>query len=368
MTFKISNYSFGYAIAPFAASSDAHLDLEAEGSPHWYYHDNKLTAFPEESDITVDAVIRNKLSQLHDYDVLEIFENGTATRQYDATSDDAVLFVTERCNSNCIMCPMPEGARRHGQPAEIDRLILIAKQIPKTAPHITITGGEPFMAGRTIFRLLDFCQSKFDYTEFLLLTNARALAIQEYSEMLRDTLPSNSIIGVPLHGSSASTHDTITRSQGSFQQTITGLLNIQAFNIRTELRIVVSKLNHEEMTSIAKLIVSLFPHVDHVCFMSMEMTGEARKNADLVWLPYRLAFESCKEAIKILIASGINVRLYNFPLCTVDPAFWTICRKSISPEKVRFSVSCASCSVKDACGGVFAGTLPLVRQEMVSVV
>ena len=368
MTFKFPNYTFGYAVAPLAISSEAHLDLESEGAPHWYYHDDQLIAAPEKSVIIIDDVIRQKLSQMHDYDVLEIFENGTAVRQYDSTADDAVLFVTERCNSNCIMCPMPEGARRRGKSAEIDRLILLAKQIPKAAPHITITGGEPFMAGKELFRLLDFCQSKFDTTEFLLLSNARALAIQEYAELLRDTLPPNSIIGVPLHGSTEKTHDTITRSRGSFQQTITGLLNIQAFNIRTELRIVVSRLNYRDMTGLAKLIVRLFPQVDHVCFMATEMTGEARKNAELVWLPYRQAFESCADAIKILIESGINVRLYNFPLCTVDPAFWTICRKSISPEKVRYSDSCDRCTVKDACGGVFAGTLPLARQEMETVV
>ena len=59
-----------------------------------------------------------------------------------------------------------------------------------------------------------------------------------------------------LHGSSASTHDTITRSQGSFQQTITGLLNIQAFNIRTELRIVVSKLNEDVVSDPVPMVTS----------------------------------------------------------------------------------------------------------------
>lgn len=368
MTFKIPNYTFGYAAAPLAKSLEAHLDLVSEGSPHWYFHNSQFTAFPEEYDISIDAVSIQKLSQMHDYDVLEIFENGTAIRQYDSTADDAVLFVTERCNSNCIMCPMPEGSRRRGKPAEIDRLILLAKQIPKSVPHITITGGEPFMAGKELFGLLDFCQSKFDYTEFLILSNARALAIQEYALLLRATIPSNSIIGVPLHGASAKTHDYITRSPGSFQQTITGLLNIQSLNIRTELRIVVSRLNYKEMAALAELIVKLFPHVDHVCLMAMEMTGEARKNADLIWIPYRRVLESCTDAIKILVGCGINVRLYNFPLCTVDPSFWTICRKSISPEKIRYSRSCDECTVKDACGGVFAGTLPLVRREMVTVV
>ncbi len=364
MIMRFPSYTFGYAVAPLAVNPAAHQELEEEGSPHWFFRDGCLSAFPGDIPIKTDEKARAALSQMHDYDVLEIFKDGTGFCQYDSTADDAVLFVTELCNSNCVMCPMPEGVRRHGHAAEIDRLILIAKQIPSTAPHITVTGGEPFMAGKELFRLLNFCRSKFERTEFLLLTNARALAIPEYSWLLAETLPDTAIVGVPLHGAQAETHDRITRSSGSFQQTMAGLLSLRERHIRTELRIVVNKLNCQELSDIAQLIANRIPSVEHVCFMAMEMTGEARKNVEKVWVPYSVAFESCKEAIRILLENGINVRLYNFPLCMVDPAFRTVCKKSISPEKVRFSECCEACTIKDACGGVFAGTLPLVRHEM----
>ena len=37
----------------------------------------------------------------------------------------------------------------------------------------------------------------------------------------------------------------------------------------------------------------------------------------------------------MLIANGINVGLYNFPLCSVPKAYWGLYKKSISEYKIR---------------------------------
>ena len=73
------------------------------------------------------------------------------------------------------------------------------------------------------------------------------------------------------------------------------------------------------------------------------------KNRDLVWIDYPDAFSACKEAIETLVSNGIDVGLYNFPLCSVDNRFWDICEKSISEHKIRYAPQCTECKVKDAC-------------------
>ena len=94
------------------------------------------------------------------------------------------------------------------------------------------------------------------------------------------------------------------------------------------------------------------------------MTGTARKNLEEVWIPYRKSFFYIANAIRLLVENGIDVKLYNFPLCTVDKSFWTLCEKSISDNKVRFAEECYSCKYKGACSGIFAGTLQLERDEL----
>ena len=58
--------------------------------------------------------------------------------------------------------------------------------------------------------------------------------------------------------------------------------------------------------------------------MAMEMTGNAHKNADTLWVPYRESFQFVKKGIDKLIESGIDVKLYNYPLCTVDRGYWML--------------------------------------------
>ena len=115
---------------------------------------------------------------------------------------------------------------------------------------------------------------------------------------------------------------------------------------------------------LSTLIIHELSEVAYVSVISMEMTGNAWINKDLVWVPYSEAFRACKAPIRNLLENGINVKLYNFPLCTVDQEYWPLCEKSISPEKVRFTDECCQCRYQRSCGGIFAGTLMLEREEL----
>ena len=60
-------------------------------------------------------------------------------------TDDVCLFVTEKCNSNCIMCPMSLDSRKRGLSIAQEDWAGIVDLIPDNPAHITITGGEPFL-------------------------------------------------------------------------------------------------------------------------------------------------------------------------------------------------------------------------------
>lgn len=90
-------------------------------------------------------------------------------------------------------------------------------------------------------------------------------------------------------------------------------------------------------------------------------------NEEAVWIPYREAFLASKGAINLLVEHAIQVGLYNFPLCAIDEEYRYIAYKSITDYKVRYADACSNCAVRDACGGIFAGTIRLAGKDVAPV-
>lgn len=367
MHVKFDNYTSGYQLASLAKDEIAKDNLIKMELPFIYDDGNMVTLYPKEEILSVNENTLLVLREFNNYDVMEIWESGIAIRRYDDKSEDNYFFITNACNSNCIMCPSPEMARKRPEETSMDYLMSLAKHIPSDTPHITITGGEPFLIGDKIFPFLRFLKEKFINTEFLFLTNGRIFAIDRFVQLFKENIPDESIIAIPLHGSCAAIHDAITRADGSYIQTSKGIKNLLRNDIKVELRLVVNKLNINDIESIVDVIIKKFKDIEYVSVIAMEMTGNAKVNEKDVWLSYRTAFVAISDSLRRLIQNEIDIRLYNFPLCTVDSAFWTLCFKSISPEKVRYTETCTTCKYKKSCGGVFAGTLELERDELKAI-
>lgn len=364
MSISIPNYDYGFKIVSLAKDNDTKEDLLSDNVEFIFCDSDKIYLYPEGLIFTITEELYSKLGNYNNYDVFELWTDGTLYRCYDNSSVDNYFFVTGKCNSNCIMCPSHDFSRQHGDEVNIDKLIEISSHIPVSTRHLTITGGEPFMARKKIFELLHYVNFKFTNTEFLILTNGRIFAVEEYVECLRECINDRTIIGIPLHGSCAQKHDYITRADGSFSQTVLGIKRLLSHGIRVELRLVVCNLNVNDYLDMARLIIDEMPGVEYVSVMAAEMTGNAFANRESVWRPYGESFSIIKDSIELLINSGIDVKLYNFPLCTVDMKYWTLCEKSISPNKVTFADICEDCKYKGACGGVFSGSFNLEKDEL----
>ena len=87
--------------------------------------------------------------------------------------------------------------------------------------------------------------------------------------------------------------------------------------------------------------------------MALEMTGNAYKNREQVWINFKEVKEYLYKACITIIKAGIIVNLYNFPLCNLDERLYSIAHKSITDYKIRYKEQCEECLAKENCGGFF---------------
>ena len=297
-------------------------------------------------------------------DVIYINEFGLAKRVYDSVSKDIDIMMTIHCNSNCIMCPISEGARQSNETGYIGWVKELIKHLPYDVEHICITGGEPTLMREELFRILDLLKKKFPVSDFQFLSNGRSCGNADFCRQLVDHFPDNILIGVPLHADKSDIHDKISQTPGSFEQTVQGIKNLLALHQSVELRIVVSKLNVDHLSSLGNFIAKELQGISRAAFMGMEMMGNAVKNIDAVWIPYADAVAACEPVLEKLIVAGIDAMLFNYPLCLLHKKYWFLAKQSISPYKVRFYEQCDNCLVKGTCSGFFQSTKNIKQTDV----
>lgn len=273
--------------------------------------------------------------------------------------DDVCFFVTEKCNSNCIMCPMSEDSRKRGRCEGWEEWHQSLKLIPCDVSHITITGGEPFLEYEKTIWLISQLNSIAPRATIQILTNGRALCLPGIQEKLQPVITRNTQFAIPIHADEPSLHDKITRSQGSFIQSIDGLRFLSTTIAQIEIRIIGHALNESCLNRIPGMLLHNGIRIDVLNYIAMEMNGCAARNREVLWLDYRRFFEDVKPSLVSLVKSGVNVNLYNFPLCCVDKNYWTIAKNSISLWKRRYYSECDTCSMRHGCGGLFRSTFLL---------
>lgn len=104
-------------------------------------------------------------------------------------NDDLTVFMTESCNSNCVMCPMSRDSRKRGNhcsdEAWAEALAVLHKRRYR---HISITGGEPFLMAERLLSLMCTLRDTQADTPVLLLTNGRALCRRRFKHSSKSFL------------------------------------------------------------------------------------------------------------------------------------------------------------------------------------
>lgn len=282
-------------------------------------------------------------------DILNISKEGKINVLWEIKSDHNAFYVTDACNSKCIMCPQVEGtAPRYNECLETLKLVNL-----KNHDEIGITGGEPTLNFNKLLELIEAIAQKAPNKRIHILTNGRNFARIENVKRIASIKNIKISFGIPLYSDIAEEHDYIVGVKGAFIETINGLYNLAKYKQEIEIRTVILKQNYKQLRGLANYIYRNLPFVSHVALMGMEYHGNAETNYDLVAIDPIEYKTELYEAVREYVRYNMIVDIYNLPICLVDSKISSFCRDSISTWKKTFLPQCNNCSVKDSCSGVF---------------
>ena len=276
----------------------------------------------------------------------------------------ALVYVTNQCNSNCIMCP--DSVKLRTRPNEVTRENLLEQisEINPEAEHVDITGGEPTLLKEQLPELIEAVFRQAPDAEVLMLSNGRSFAAGGYTDRFSAFAHRRLKIEIPIHGDCAELHDRIAGCPESFVQTRAGIHHLLEAGVEVGIRIVVSRLNYSRLNELIRFISREFPEIKYVNLMGMEVLGNAWKNREQVWIEFDEVKDSLQQAVEQCFACGIIPSLYNYPLCLFDRKYWYCYRNSISDYKIRYFEECEKCTEKSRCGGFFASTYRYTRYKV----
>lgn len=284
---------------------------------------------------------------------------GRIERLLRAQSRHNTLLVTERCDQLCVMCSQPPKKTHTDRFSLLEEACLLAKP----GELIGISGGEPTLYKEQLLGMIERVLSARDDLKFHVLSNGQHFEAADI-ERLRDGLYARVSWGVPLYAAEPELHDQIVGKDGAFTRLERSLAHLTMAGARVELRTVVLQDNLAGLPRLARFVSSRLKFIEAWSIMQLEHIGFARGRWRQLFVNHTHQFEPIAEALNLSALHGVRAQLFNFPLCTVPPAYRRFAVASISDWKRKYAEACGCCSQRDACTGFFEWH-PQEQAEMV---
>ena len=270
-----------------------------------------------------------------------------------------------QCNIGCVFCSNPvEGFRETTDKysyEELRRKLLDYKRglqtfvkFDEVRDYFNLTGGEPTIHP-DFLKILALIRTEFPENLIRLLSNGRMFAREDFARWTCGIAGLPFEVAVPMFGPTAATHESISRTPGSFAQTTQGLRHLAKHRRpgqKVEIRIIMTKVQARFLDGLLDFLLAEFPWVDRVVFLYEEVEGFAEMYKD------RLLFtqSECAEAIDRnfeKLGRFKDARLYHFSLCAVPTRLWPRVWRTLAGFKVTWLDGCRTkCLYRDQCVGV----------------
>ena len=217
------------------------------------------------------------------------------------------------CNNRCRFCVQGD-KRDRLPPLSAEEAKRRLKEAVGYSDVVVFTGGEVTIRDD----LVELVRHARDlgFRTVQIQTNGRMLAYPELA--LRLTQAGATEFSPALHGHSARLHDYLTRSQGSFEQTVQGIRNIKALKVPIITNSVINRSNFRHLPELARLLVDL--GVDQYQFAFVHALGTAEKNFASVVPRMELLAPYVMEGLSVGRSQSVWATTEAIPACVL-PGF-----------------------------------------------
>lgn len=289
------------------------------------------------------------------------------------------------CNNNCVMCSTKPKAKVYSDRSTEEIIKDLLKGKKQDYKRVEFTGGEPTIRS-DILNLIKTAKD-LGYEEIALSTNARMFSYDSFCQnAVKNGL---NRVTFTLNGHNSKLGHAISRTEGSFQQTIQGVKNLlKCSKMDVSANTVPLKVNYRYLPQIGKLIRGLGINAWNI--LDLIPDGYAQDLYNI--LSIRITdLSSTFNNLKNIIKDFHLVTFFDFPLCIFSPDFReesytnfitaegrTQIGKQIGYKPKRFEKSvnnfyedihkkrinvCQSCRFSKSCGGIWKNYLNLYGEE-----
>lgn len=231
------------------------------------------------------------------------------------------------CNNNCRFCVQADNKCKGNRGfEEINRDLIDSR---KRCSSVVLTGGEVTIR-KDFFDIVRLARD-IGYKSIQIQTNGRMFASLDFC---KKTLEAGATEFSPaLHGYCREQHDYLTKSAGSFDQTVKGINNLKSLRAYVLTNTVVVKSNYQDVPNIAKLFVKL--DVDQFQFAFVHPMGNAWKYFDSIVPLVSLAAPFIHKGLQIGIDAGKRVMAEAMPYCLMHGYEDYVAERVIPETEVR---------------------------------
>jgi len=256
------------------------------------------------------------------------------------------LLITEQCDQLCLMCSQPPKKTHQDFFEHFYSACLLAP----CNMTIGFSGGEPTLHKHSLIDLLSRLLLVRPDLRFHVLTNAQHFELGDREALRRLT---NTVWGIPLYSADAQLHDSIVFKEGAFDRLCKSLATLCYSGAAIELRTVIMRSNARDLPNLSSFITSNLSFIDVWAIMQLENIGFAKNRWTELFFDHSADFSPIDQALGGARLHGVEVALYNFPLCTVPQQWRSLAAASISDWKKKFLDECRGCAERNMCSGFF---------------
>lgn len=221
------------------------------------------------------------------------------------------LKVGFSCSNDCLFCVVADKRSLTDKMTfEIEREL--SDSYDEGKREVVFTGGEVTIR-KDVLHLVRYAR-RLGFREIQIQTNGRRFSCQDFTKKMQRA--GMNTLAPSIHGSTARTHDGLTRSPGSWRQTIIGIHHAKRIGLKIMTNTVITKQNYRQLPQIGKLLTRL--KVNQFQFAFVHIMGNAEKFWRRVVPRLSNTVDYIKKGLDIGIRARIPVMVEAVPLCHLE--------------------------------------------------